>query len=704
MSKGRTPRPPSSRGWFSLDRLAPTPQAGTAAEPSPNAWRMTVRRRAIVAAVFVVLWMTGVQARLVYLQVIRHDKYALDAARQQESVIKPEALRGDILDRNGRLMAYSVDADSIFADPKLVVEPDATAVAICGALGDCSTRERTELLRKLKGAGRFAYVRRSRQVSPAQVTRVAALELPGIGFQRDTGRYYPLGSLAAHVIGFVDQDNAGQAGIEHAYDKIIRGVAGLGYAQVDARRRRVQTRIDREPVPGATLELTIDLHLQHLVERELLAGIQASRAKAGTAIVMDPHTGEVLALASYPTFNPNVANRATPDERRNTATQDVYEPGSTFKIVTAAAAIEEGIVKASDLVDTNPGRIVFPGRKPITEASGHNYGVLTFEDAIIKSSNVGAIKVGLRTGADRITRYVHRFGFGQAIAPDFPGQSRGIWNPRSLNDSGLASVSMGYQVAVTPLQMAAAVSAVANGGLLMEPRVVRAVRREGVRDVVAPRVLRRVIEPDTAATLTRIMEGVVTRGTARVVQIEGYRAAGKTGTAHKVAPGGGYSRSDYNASFVGFIPARDPEFTILVVIDSPRTSIYGGVVAAPVFRRIAEGALQYRGLAPADGVRPTMTVRAGSPVPSRPQTAGVHAMPVSVAVGGPSLMPDVRGLSGREAVRVLAAMGVSAQVVGSGFVYGQSPTAGTPLTRESVGVISLRRIPPVPGDRAEGVQ
>ena len=679
----------AARGW--VTRIVGSRHT-PAADDTSQAWRTTVRRRTAVALVFVGLWMTGVQARLVYLQVVKHDKYTTDANGQQESVLRLEALRGDILDRNGRAMAYSVDANSIFADPKLVVDPDETAAQLCAALGDCSPRERIELPRKLRQSGRFAYIRRSRQASPEQVARVAALELPGIGLQPDTGRYYPLGSLAAHVVGFVDQDNRGQAGIEYAYDSMIRGENGRGYAQVDARRHRVQTRIDREPVPGATLELTLDVHLQHLVERELRAGIEASRARAGTAIVMDPFTGEILALASYPTFNPNVPNDASPDARRNTATQGVYEPGSTFKIVTAAA-IQEGVIEADDLVDTNPGWIKIGGRKPITEAGGHNYGVVTFEDAIIKSSNVGAIKVGLRTGVDRMTRYVERFGFGQILAPDFPGQSRGLWNPRALNDSGLASVSMGYQVGVTPLQMAAAASVVANGGLLMEPRVVRAVRRpDGVREVVAPKVLRRAIEQETAEVLGRIMEGVVSRGTARrFAKIEGYPAAGKTGTAHKAVSTGGYSRTDYNASFVGYIPAADPVYTILVVIDTPRTSIYGGTVAAPVFRRIAEGAMAYSGLAPTGGDRPMMTVQSGSSVEPRSHARSAQVMPVSVAVGGPALMPDVRGLSGREAVRVLAAAGVDAQVSGAGFVRTQLPEAGTPLDDTLTGRLLLTR-------------
>jgi cell division protein FtsI (penicillin-binding protein 3) len=698
MAKERKPLQASS--WLaSLARFRRTGPSA-AADDATDAWRKTVRRRVFVASVGIVLWMTGVQARLVYLQVVRHDKYAADAARQQESVLRPEAPRGDILDRNGRIMAFSVDADSIYADPAMVRDAADTTARICAALGDCTARERTDLQRKLEGPGRFAYVRRSRQVSPEQVARVAALDLPGVGFQRDTGRYYPLGSLGAHVVGFVNQDNRGQAGIEQAYDKTIRGEAGLAYAQVDARRHRVQTRVDREPIPGATIELTLDLHLQHLLERELRAGIEASRAAAGTAIIMDPHTGEILAMASYPTFNPNVVNRATPDERRFRATQDVYEPGSTFKIVTAAAAIEEGIVEPDDMVDTNPGRYYIVGRKPITEASGHNYGVLTFEDAIIKSSNVGAIKVGLRTGADRITRYVHRFGFGETIAPDFPGQSRGIWNPRNLNESGLASVSMGYQVSVTPLQMAAAVSAVANGGLLMEPRIVRAVRRDGTREVVAPKVLRRAITSETAATVRRIMEGVVSRGTARVAQIEGYPAAGKTGTAHKVAENGGYSRSDYNASFVGFVPARNPEFTILVVIDTPRTSIYGGVVAAPVFRRIAEAALQYRGV-PAEVQQPVPVTPLRAAYTARPRPRP-EVMPTPVSfTGGAALMPDVRGLSGREAVRVLARVGIVARVTGSGFVHEQTPAAGTPVDTDTVGRLALQRDPDPPANSRE---
>jgi cell division protein FtsI/penicillin-binding protein 2 len=697
----------SSKGR--LGRLARALRAGPANplhgtdrdESAQQAWRRVVRRRTIVAIVFIGLWMTGVQARLVYLQVVRHDKYAVAATRQQQTSLDIEARRGDIVDRTGRPLAYSVRAQAIYADPLLIEEPRDVVAALCRALGDCTSRERTDLARKLGEPGRFVYIRRSRQVSPEQVDRVAALDLPGVGFERDTGRYYPLGTLAAHVLGWVGQDNTGQAGIELVYDRHIRGVNGVGHAQVDNQRRRVQTRIDREPSPGASLELTIDAQMQHIVEQALKDGVERTGARSATAILMNPQTGEILALANHPTFNPNAVNQSTAEVRRNWATQGVYEPGSTFKLVTASAALQEGVVTPYELIDTNPGYIKFPGRKAIDEASGHNYGVLTFEDSLVKSSNVAAIRVGLRTGVERMARYVHRFGFGQIISRDFAGQSAGLWNPDDLNESGLASVSMGYQVAVTPLQMAAAVSAVANGGLLIEPRVVRAIVRDGVREVVQPRVIRRVIEESTADVLTGMMKNVVSRGTARTTFIEGYPAAGKTGTATRLAERGGYSREDYNASFAGFIPADNPAFTVLVVVDSPRTSIYGGTVAGPVFRQIAEGVLLQLGVAPqGDGHSPA-SVRAGkAESPTVRRVRVTDQQPSVVRAGGPMVMPDLRGLSLREAIRGLGTVGLSARTTGTGFVDVQSPAAGAPIDPGSVGVLSLSRNPALrEGDR-----
>jgi cell division protein FtsI/penicillin-binding protein 2 len=374
--------------------------------------------------------------------------------------------------------------------------------------------------------------------------------------------------------------------------------------------------------------------------------------------------------------------------------QDDYDPGSTFKIVTAAAAIEERIVTPHQLIETSPGHITIGSRKPIRDT--HNYGTMTFEDVIVKSSNVGAIKVGLQTGAEKLSRYVNRFGFGQVLAPDFVGQSRGIWNPARLDDSSLASISMGYQVSVTPLQMAAAVSSVANGGRLLEPRVIRAIVRDGQREAVQPKVLRQTISPATAETVRAMLEQVVERGTATVAKLPGYDIAGKTGTASKIVDRA-YSKTDYNASFVGFAPSRHPAFTILVVIDTPRAgTYYGGSVAAPVFKRIAEGALQLAGIPPSNG--PTPTIMHGDLGPVR-RARATTVLPSLVPVGGPALMPDLRGLSAREAVRVMVDAGLSPRMSGTGFVARQTPAAGVPVEPGGWAAVELQRRLPDPDDQ-----
>ena len=360
--------------------------------------------------------------------------------------------------------------------------------------------------------------------------------------------------------------------------------------QVDARKQAF-LRVERPPTTGATLELTIDQNIQHVVERELQAGVEWANAAGGSAIVMDPSSGEVLAMASYPTFNPNVYRESKENDRRNRPVQDLYEPGSTFKIITASAALEEHVVKPSDLVDVSSGTISFGSR---TIRDDHHYGVLTFQQVVEKSSNVGSIKVGLRLGSERFGGYVKRFGFGRMLSPDFRGENAGIlWDWSTMTDSAFATTLIGYQVGVTPLQMVTAVSAVANGGELIQPRIVRAVVKDGVRLPVPRKVLGRAISKDTAARLTPMLEGVVTDGTGKQAAVADYTIAGKTGTAKKVVNGSYRGHSNYNVSFVGFAPSRKPKFTIIVVVDSPRgVPAYGGTVAAPIFQRIADQALR----------------------------------------------------------------------------------------------------------------
>jgi cell division protein FtsI/penicillin-binding protein 2 len=684
-----------------IDALQTTERPGEAFEVQ---WRQAIKRRVVFVLTVITLWALVVQTRLVWLQVIQHDFYVTTALNQQRRHMTVAAPRGDIVDRHGQVLATSAEGTAITADLSDVDDPAWTAAQLCTALRDCSPKDKADLVEKLSRKGEFAYLRRWRSVSSEQLARVQALELQGISFMPEPGRYYPNMGLAAHVLGFVGVGdgigNEGLAGLELAYDDQVGGRPGEFLIQRDG-RKPMQTRVEVPPVPGAKLELTIDRDLQYFTERELEAAVKDHDAKGGTAIVMDPRNGEILALASYPGFNPNAPGLSTADERRNRATQDVYEPGSTFKIVTASAAIEEGVLKATDLIDCNPGVITFPGRKPITEAKGHNYGLIPFEDVIVKSSNIGAIKAGLRVGAERMSRYVHRFGFGEVLGTDFKGQSKGIVFPTDrINDSTLASMSMGYNVSVTPLQMATAASAVANGGTLYAPHVVSAIVRDGKREVVAPKVLRQAINQETASTVTTFMEGVVDRGTAKAAQMDRYQVAGKTGTAQQIVDG--HYANQYNSSFVGFVPSRNPVFTIIVVIDNPRQGgHYGGEVAAPVFKRIADAALRQVGVPATIRPIPPILVSASDERVVPPQVLPT-VIPVMTPVGDRKVMPDVRGLAARDAVRALGAMGFMVRLRGSGFVTAQTPEPGRLVDSGEVSVLELRRTPSDPSKSSGG--
>jgi cell division protein FtsI (penicillin-binding protein 3) len=652
--------------------------------PGSAGWHPTLKRRIVAVATALACWWTGMEARLVYLQVIRHADLAARAEKQHMRTIEAPAMRGDIVDRRGRVLATSVDADTVYAVPSDINDSAGAVAKLCTALGDCTARERQSLRERLGQQRAFAYVRR--QVAPDQARRVAALNLDGIGFIKESKRFYPNKELAAHLLGYVGIDNTGLSGLEAAYDVQIRGKPGKVLVQADA-RRHAYSRAEWPPTAGSTVELTVDQYLQHVAERELHAGVVENRAAGGSAIILNPHTGEILAMANEPTFNPNAYREFDDVERRNRAVQDLYEPGSTFKVVTASAAIDEKVMPVDTLIDTDPG-VFRLGNRVVAEASHHNYHVLSFTDVIVKSSNVGAIKIGFRVGTERLSRYVARFGFGHPVSPDFPGESPGIvWDAAKWTDSALMSVSMGYQVGVTPLQMIAAVGSVANGGELLEPRVIRAVSRESRRYDVRPKIVRRVISAETAAALTTIMEDVVDRGTAKAAQIPGYTIAGKTGTAAKLIDGH-YSHSEYNASFVGFVPSRDPAVTIIVVIDSPHGKGYfGGVVSAPIFKRIGEATLRYLGIAPTvDPAPPVLIARrdGGSSASGVDESAPV----VSLVVDGvPSAVPDLRGMSARDAVRRLVKLGMNAHASGDGFVVSQDPPPGSPL--EPAGICHL---------------
>jgi cell division protein FtsI (penicillin-binding protein 3) len=668
-------------------------------ETAPAHWRATLRKRMTITAIVLGVWMVGIEARLVVLQVVQHRDLVARAMRQQMSRSNSAAKRGDILDRRGQVLATSVSADSIYAVPSAIEDPKGVVAALCNAFGDCTGKERDSLVEKLGKNRAFAYVRR--HVSPDEAKRVAALNLDGIGFIKEDKRFYPNKELAAHLLGYVGLDNQGLNGLEFTYDAQIRGKAGTVLVQTDARRHAF-SRVETLSTTGSTVELTIDEYLQHIAERELHAGVLENRAAGGSAIIMNPRTGEILAMANEPTFNPNVYRDFDEADRRNRAVQDLYEPGSTFKVVTVSAALEEKIMTPDTLIDTNPGRIQI-GKAVITENENHNYQVIPLREVIVRSSNVGAIKIGFKLGTERLSRYVGLYGFGHSVSRDFPGESPGIvWSPEKWTDLARAEVSMGYQVAVTPLQIVAAVSSVANGGQYVEPRVIHAVYRDNRRYIVQPNVERRIISADTAAAMTAIMEGVVgeEHGTAPKAQISGFTVAGKTGTAAKLV-GGRYSHSEYNASFVGFVPSREPAVAIVVVIDSPHgpNRFFGGTVSAPIFKRIAEATLRYMGIGQTINPMPPVLVArhddnatGANTVSSASTGQGADSPTVSlVSDGPPGTMPDLRGMSARDALRRMMRLGLAARVDGSGFVVSQDPPAGAPLDAVSTGRVTLAR-------------
>ena len=680
-----------NRLWRHLGRARESEPRQLSASSAAD-WRATMARRVGVAAGVFVVWAVAIEAKLVYLQVFQHAEFQERAREQQQQVTVEPAMRGDIVDRYGQILATSADADSIFAVPSEIDDPAAAVDKLCGALADCTKADRETLLKRFSAKSSFAYVRR--QASVEQARSVAKLGLAYVSTRTESRRFYPNKELAAHLLGWVGTDNDGLGGIEFAYNKQIKGEDGQALIQTDA-KGRVFSRVEQPPTEGASLELTIDKTLQHVAERELHAGVLEHDAAGGTAIIMNPRTGEILALANEPTFDPNTARDPADPRLRNRAVQDRYEPGSTFKLVTASAAIQEQVVPLDAPIDTSPG-LIRVGSAVYHDTSNH--GVLSFADVIADSSNVGAIRIGLKVGVERLSKYVTAYGFGRRVSPDFPGESSGkVWPADTWTDLTLASVSIGYQVDVTPLQMLAAVSAIANGGAYVEPRAVRALSRGNRRIVVRPNVLRQTISAETAATLTGIMEAVVEEGTGRSARIPGFTVAGKTGTARKVIDGH-YSSSWYNASFVGFAPSSDPAIAIIIVIDSPRVKgYYGGTVSAPIFQRIAVSALRHLAIAPTVNPAPPVILPRAADRPRAASSAPSRAPTVRLVTHGPGgEVPDLRGMSARDANTQLAQRGLRARMSGDGFVVSQHPAPGTPIEVGAVCQLVLTRAAGVP--------
>jgi cell division protein FtsI (penicillin-binding protein 3) len=557
---------------------------------------MHTKRLIALFVVFTLVFM-AMAARLVMLQVIQAPAYAKLASSQRQTVIEYPARRGAIFDREGEPLAISVDLQSICVDPSMVEDPREAAAQLAPILGEEPVVLEGKLLGTFPG-DRFEYL--ARQVEPKVAKKVEKLALPGIFMQGEPKRFYPGGRLASHVLGFVDIDGQGLEGIEAAYEEILKGVPGSRTLEQDPTRQIDMIPDGDEnfdaPKPGRSLFLTIDKQLQYFTELTLSEATRRYQAEAGTAIVMRPGTGEILALANVPTFDPNKPGDSTTLERRNRALVDVYEPGSAFKIVAASGALNEGVVTPHTSFGV-PDSFAYSDRV-FHDSHPHPPMQMSTTEIIEQSSNVGTIQIGLRLGGAMLDRYVRKFGFGQPTGLDFPGESSGIVLDREdWTGPTIATIPIGQGIAVTAMQMAAAYSTLANDGVWVEPKLVSGTTNDRGRVEPSPAPSKkRVVSRKTAREMAKILTGVVDRGTGIEAQIPGYAVAGKTGTAQKPLETGGYGNS-YVASFAGFAPANDPQLVVIVILDDP-SPIWGGSTAAPTFQLITEYALRHLGIAP----------------------------------------------------------------------------------------------------------
>lgn len=564
------------------------------------------RARRYVMLLLLLCGFGGILFRLVTLQVLQAAELTARADRQHQKTVTLEGARGTVTDRHGKVLAMNVEVPSVFGVPTAMESPNLAARQLAPVLHV----RRDELEKKLRQDKSFVWL--ARKVEPEQSHRLQQLSLDGVGVVMEGRRFYPKGPLLAHVLGFAGMDGQGLEGLERRYESQLHGEKRVTILQRDALGRTVFPKgfAEKPPVPGHALTLTIDEVVQYIAEKELEETVNQTRAKGGTVIVMEPQTGAILALAVSPRFDPNAVAVLTPDRWRNRALTDTYEPGSTLKIVVAAAALEEKVMM--------PGTMLFGenGRMTVANTTIHDHekmGWITFAQMVQKSSNIGAAKTGMVLGESRLYRYLQSFGFGQRTEIDLPGEVSGLLKaPKEWGRRSLASISMGQEIGVTPLQMVAAIGAIANNGVLMKPYVVSEVRDQKgalLKDVL-PQVRRRVVSPETARTLTTILEGVVTNGTGTKAAIPGFRVAGKTGTAQKVDPRTGtYSNSHFVVSFLGFVSADSPRLAMIVVVDEPQGEAWGGTIAAPVFRRVGEQVLNYLGVSRDDQIKIAMAAK-----------------------------------------------------------------------------------------------
>lgn len=587
--------------------------------------------------------------RLMQVQAVQHAEYERRARDIHERRVQVKAHRGRILDRRGRLLAADVGAYSYFANPALVEDPAAVA-RFFAPLGG---QPEYALEQQLRGDGRFVYL--ARQLDDGALARAESQEFAGVHRHPETKRIYPQGRLAGQLLGYTDIDNRGSEGLEWAFEDLLRGHHGAASLAVTARGEQVplSRQEQRPPEDGNSVILTIDAHYQDILEQEIASAVEESRAEAGTGVIMDPRTGEILAMATVPLYDPNDPGQTEAKYRRNRTVTDAYEPGSTFKMVAFSAALEEGLVRPEESIFCENGRLTVGNGQVIRDHVG--YGTLTAAEVLAHSSNIGTIKIARRLTAPKFYEYMRNFGFAVRTNVGLPGEGTGLlrevdhWSARSLE-----TIAIGQEISVTALQLAQAYGAIANGGTLLAPQIVKAViDRDGRREERRPQAIRQVISAQTAATMRKLLTGVVDEGTGDKARVDGLAIAGKTGTSQQVAENGtGYDPNELVASFVGFLPADNPRLLCLIAVDNPRLNRWGGSTAAPAFKRVVERILYL----------PDNSDMVPAP-PAPPE--GEKRKPVAVQI------PDLRGMTDRVARFQADLRGLPVTLTGSGPVVTQ---------------------------------
>ena len=561
-------------------------------KPKSSSFRNRVKVRLIFVSSLLLLFAVSLIARLANLQITQHKTLLAKSEKQpHHGNLKTYFGRGTIFDRNGNELATNLVVESVFVVPQEVRDRKYTSKVLASALGQNYDR----VYKEVSSNKQFAWIKR--KASTDEIIHLKKAALSGVRFRSEQKRFYPKRELAANVIGFVGTDDYGLAGIEQTYQGKLKGMVYSQPIKQDGRGRNIQNlgSLSRSNLGNYDLMLTLDEVIQFTAEYHLTKQVERYKADSGMAVVMNPNSGEIYAMANVPQFNPNNYNKFTPETRKNNTVVSSYEPGSIFKPIVAAAALDNGIAQPHDKFFCENGSFKIGGRN-IGEAANHEYGSLSMQQIIAKSSNIGAIKIAQKLGKDSFYEYIRKFGFGEKTSIRLPGVSSGLLRKRkNWSERSLASISFGQEIAVTPLQMVVALSAIANGGTLMEPHIAKALMRDGkIIKEIKPKKIRRVISEKTSRQMMEILKFVVENGTGKKAAIDGFEVAGKTGTAQKyIAETQSYSKTEFISSFIGYAPADNPRLAILVMIDSPKGGHWGGVVAAPVFVKIAEKSLRH---------------------------------------------------------------------------------------------------------------